>query len=249
MTETVLDVDQNIKKSLCATAGLRKHGTKLSAGSFEATRPARPCLLEAIGRLRPYPANRSIFEEGEEADYAYKVCSGNVRLSKLLPDGRRQITGFVTSGSLIGYLGRKEYSYNAETIDDVVLCHIPTTKLQRALEKSSALLADMLSIRNDELAAAQDQMLLLGRKNAREKLAAFLLSRVESTGHARVGAAIAKLPMSRSDVADYLGLSPETVSRIFSMFVSTGMIEEIDRNSVRICDVAVYCQTFSPETI
>ena len=182
--------------------------------------------LEQIVSHRRYAPGQAIFEESEPADYVYNVSNGDVRLYKLLADGRRQITGFLRPGDFLGLVKQDVYSYGAEAIDDVELCCMRIVDLERLLRELPAVRDRLLDMSRDELAAAQEQMLLLGRKSAREKVLSFLLLRAQHD-HDRdeIEAVVLDLPMSRSDIADYLGLTIETVSRTFTALKDEGLID------------------------
>ncbi len=141
------------------------------------------------------------------------VTSGSVKLYKLLGDGRRQITGFLFPGDFLGLALNTTYSYTAEAIEPVTACRFPREKLEKLFDEFPRLEKRMLGMAVDELAAAQDQMLLLGRKTAKEKVASFLLMLARRQEHRGEESGTIQVPMSRSDIADYLGLTIETVSR------------------------------------
>lgn len=172
--------------------------------------------MAAIAQNFTYSAQDPIIDEGEAADYLFNVTGGTVRLYKLLPDGRRQITGFLGVGDFLGIALNEIYAYSAEAVDEVKVCRFPRRKLESLLEELPHLEKRLLGLASNELAQAQDQMVLLGRKTAKEKLVSFLLrlsKRQEAVG---AEASPVDLPMSRTDIADYLGLTTETVSRTFS---------------------------------
>jgi CRP/FNR family transcriptional regulator len=152
----------------------------------------------------------AIFYEADPADHLFNVTAGAVRISKLLPDGRRKITGFLFPGNFLGLAFNESYTYSAEAVGHATLCRFPRIELERLLSEHPKMERRLLGIASNELATAQDQMLLLGRKTAREKLATFLLmlsARAERRGHP--GNPI-DVPMPRADIADYLGLTIET---------------------------------------
>lgn len=180
--------------------------------------------LQAIVSHRDYAPGQVIFEEGDPADYVFNVSGGEVRLYKLLPDGRRQVTGFLTSGDFLGLVSDGAYAYGAEAIGQVELCCMQLSNLERLLSDLPPVRERLLDMSRDELAAAQEQMLLLGRKTAREKILSFLLYRHEHLDRTGSDASV-DLPMSRSDIADYLGLTIETVSRTFTALRDEGLIE------------------------
>ena len=201
--------------------------------------------LQAIVRqVRKIP-RQILFQEGDDADNVYNILSGVLKLYKLLPDGRRQITGFVYAGDFlgiasIGIASISIHSYSAEAVSEVSLCRFPRAKLYRLFDRYPALQRRLLGIATDELTAAQDQMLLLGRKTAAEKLASFLLSlahRMAPRGSKNDDADIAgpvPVPMTRSDIADYLGLTVETVSRTLSRLKKAGHIAITDAHHITI---------------
>ncbi len=183
-------------------------------------------LLEQIVSHRRFAPGQTIFEESESADYVYNVSNGDVCLYKLLADGRRQITGFLRAGDFLGLVKQDIYAYGAEAIDDVELCCIRIVDLERLLREMPAVRDRLLDMSRDEMAAAQEQMLLLGRKSAREKVLSFLLLRAKHDHDlSDTEAAVLDLPMSRSDIADYLGLTIETVSRTFTALKEEGLID------------------------
>lgn len=192
--------------------------------------------LEAIVTHRWYAAGQLIFEEGERAGYVYNVSVGDVRLFKLMPDGRRQVTGFLRAGDFLGLVSGDDYAYGAEAIGEVELCCMPLAGLERLLRDLPPVRDRLLSMSRDELAAAQEQMLLLGRKTARERLLSFLLARVPAEDCA-AGRVEFDLPMSRTDIADYLGLTIETVSRTFTALRKEGLIALPNAQRVVIADL------------
>lgn len=194
--------------------------------------------LEQIVSHRSYAPGQAIFEESEPADYVYNIANGDVRLYKLLADGRRQITGFLRPGDFLGLVKQAEYAYGAEAIDSVELCCMRIVDLERLLRELPAVRDRLLDMSRDELAAAQEQMLLLGRKSAREKVLTFLLLRAKQQGDLdEVQSAALDLPMSRSDIADYLGLTIETVSRTFTALKEEGLIDLPSAQHVVLCDL------------
>ena len=166
----------------------------------------------------------TIVEEQEPAEYVFNVTGGCIRLFKLLPDGRRAITGFLFPGDFLGLISQDVYAYSAEALTSTMLCRFPRRKLEALFESMPKLERRLLGMASNELAAAQEQMVLLGRKTAGEKLASFLslLSARQKARHVDANPII--LPMSRSDIADYLGLTTETVSRTFTQFKTKGFL-------------------------
>lgn len=181
-------------------------------------------LLNAIAsRIRIAP-EQLLFCEGEEADSVFAVTDGTVRLSKMLPDGRRQVTGFLSPGGFLGIAYSDTYAYSAEAVTHLALCRFPRRRLEALLYDIPSLERRLLSIAFNELKAAQDQMLLLGRKSAEEKISSFLWHWCRRSHQLCSPGCVIDLPMNRTDIADYLGLTTETVSRTLSRFAKDGLL-------------------------
>ena len=179
----------------------------------------------------------TFIQEGDPAEHFFNVTAGTAKLYKMLPDGRRQVTGFAGVGYFLGLAVSSSYAFSAESLDPVRICRFSRSKLRGLLDDFPALEKKLLEVASHELVVAQEQMLLLGRKTARERLASFLIARANLLPHcAGAGAAVLgmkeriHLPMTRSDIADYLGLTIETISRTLSRFKAEKMIE-IPNNS------------------
>jgi CRP/FNR family transcriptional regulator len=170
------------------------------------------------------PANFTVFREGDEVDNVYSISNGAVKLYKLMPDGRRQIIGFLFSGDLFGLGIDGGYCYTAETITPTHLCRFTHRKLDSLISEIPRLERRMFTMAVKDLVSAQDQMLLLGRKTAREKVATFLVRLSQRSIQMGLPPSPVALPMSRADIADYLGLTIETVSRTFTQLKRDNII-------------------------
>lgn len=181
--------------------------------------------IEWIARYKSVDPGQCFAMEGDQGKFAYNVISGMVKLYKSLPDGRTQITGFLLPGDFLGLPSRDEYAYSAEAVVPTSLCRFPRAQLDALFVKFPDLEKRFLDIVKDELTAAQDHMLLLGRKSASERIACFLLG-FSQRAH-RLGWPIDPLllPMHRIDIADYLGLTVETVSRTLSSLKKQGVVD------------------------
>lgn len=195
----------------------------VSDSAFCAGLPANDVQrLSAIVSQVQFAAHATIFEEGEQAGFLYSIAGGSVKLYKLLPDGRRQITAFLFPGEFFGLALDGGYAYTAEALTPVVLCRFPRRKLDLVLENAPRIEKRLLGLAINELAAAHEQMLLLGRKTAREKVATFLMMLSRRAERRGLPATPIALPMGRTDIADYLGLTIETVSRTLTQFKREG---------------------------
>lgn len=180
-------------------------------------------------RLAP---EQGLFEEGEPVEAAYVVTQGMLKLFKLLADGRRQIVGFMLPGDFLGFALGELHVCTAEAVTEVELCRFPRAQFLALCDECPSLEKEILQQASTELAAAQDQMLLLGRKNATERVASFVLN---MRRRQRLGPSDpVRLPMSRTDIADHLGLTVETVSRSLSRLRTQRLIDSLDRHLIRI---------------
>jgi CRP/FNR family transcriptional regulator len=179
---------------------------------------------------------KTFINEGDPADNFFNITAGTAKLYKLLPDGRRQITGFAHAGIFLGLAVSSTYAFSAEAIDQVRFCRFPRQKLQTLLDDFPALEKRLLETASNELVAAQEQMLLLGRKTARERLASFLIAQGLLARPCHRGSDEIALPMSRGDIADYLGLTIETVSRTFTRLKNEQLISIPNATTVTVLD-------------
>lgn len=191
-------------------------------------------LLREIATDIKVAGRKTIIQEGEPAQHLFNVTGGAVKLYKLLADGRRQITGFLFPGDFLGLALNDNYAYSAEAISEVCLCRFPRRKLEGLLDRFPKMERRLLGMASNELAAAQDQMLLLGRKTAAEKVASFLLLLSHRATERGWLDNPVSLPMTRSDIGDCLGLTIETVSRIITRFKKSGLISMAHNDLVTI---------------
>lgn len=194
--------------------------------------------LRAIATTAEFASGTTLQQEGDPVESVSNVMTGTLKLYKLLPDGRRQITGFLMAGDFLGLPMGQELHYAVEAVTKTKLCRFPRRRLIDLMARIPALERRLFEISNQELDHAQQHMLLLGRKTARERLATFLLDcAAKAKRHGRSDEAV-DLPMSRGDIADYLGLTTETVSRSFTHLKRDGLIALPDPATVRIVDRA-----------
>ena len=179
-----------------------------------------------------------LFDEGESAGHVFNVTAGAVKIYKLLADGRRQMTGFLFPGDFLGLANEETYAYSAEAVTYCTLCRFPRRKLEELLESFPKMERRLLGMASHELAVAQEQMLLLGRKTAREKIASFLLMLSKRAVQRGQKPNPVSVPMSRNDIGDYLGLTTETVSRTFTYLRQRGSIVLLNGGKVDLADRA-----------
>jgi CRP/FNR family transcriptional regulator len=200
------------------------------------------CDLKAFAKKRTpihYEPHQTIVCEGELATSIFNVVSGVVKLSRSLPDGRTHIIGFRLPGELFATSENDTYTSSAEAITQVGLCAFPRSFLTREVRDYPRLQTRLLSLSYRQLAASEDQILLLGRMTAREKVARFLcVYGRKPFCDDKKQLQRAQLPMNRIEIAGFLGLTVETVSRILSSLRRGGIIT-VGRtsHSIHVADV------------
>jgi CRP/FNR family transcriptional regulator len=182
-----------------------------------------------------FAAGEALFWEGDEAGQIFDVLEGVVRVYRIMSDGRRAIMGFIHPGDVLGVSFQNHYLFTAEAVTEVKVRRFARGRFFALINESPALRPQLFAILCDEMSSAQDQMLLLGRKTAEERVVSFLLAIHRKSAS---GAEI-ELPMSRQDMADYLGLTMETVSRMMTSLTRRGLIGAGARHTVTVRKLSV----------
>jgi CRP/FNR family nitrogen fixation transcriptional regulator len=201
-----------------------------------ANRPKFVGELDGLSRAQvsfsefKYARGAEIFGESEPAQYVYQVVEGAVRSYKLLSDGRRQIGAFHLVGDIFGLENGSAHRFTAEAIVDTTVRLARRASLEDVAKTDALVARDLLTMTTSNLQHAENHMLLLGRKTSLERVAAFLLEMDRRLSPAGVMA----LPMYRRDIADYLGLTLETVSRALSCLHEKGIIDFIGQTQRQI---------------
>ncbi|MGH1572577.1 helix-turn-helix domain-containing protein [Methylobacterium sp. P31] len=175
---------------------------------------------EIIGMPFSYAREKEVYGEGEDAESVYKVVSGAVHTHKMLSDGRRQITDFYLPGDLFGFEQGEAHRHTAEAMSDTKVLIFKRRQVERAATDRAEVACQLWDMATNSLRHMQDVVLLLGRRSALERVATFLLNiddRLGATG-------TFDLPIMRRDLADYLGLTIETVSRTLSQLEGDGAL-------------------------
>jgi CRP/FNR family transcriptional regulator len=197
--------------------------------------------LTSIMQTVAIAPQRLIFVETDPAKNVFNLTDGVVKIYKMMVDGRRQITGFLFPGDFLGLVHNESYAYTAETVTETKLCQFPRGKLEALLDELPNLEQRLLGMASHELAAAQDQMILLGRKSARERVASFLLMLSKAAERQGRQDNPIFIPMPRTDVADYLGLTTETISRTLTQFNGESLVHLMNDKQVHLIDpMALY---------
>lgn len=215
-------------------------------------RQSRPAIWHGASGMTPKPANSHVPEpldpqamtvradrdeeivaQGDPARYCYQVVSGCVRTVKLMEDGRRQVGEFLFPGDLFGWEALDEHDFAAEAVTPVTLRRYPRHSIEARADRDRDFARRLREITAGQLRAGRERMVLLGRKTASERIASFLVEmagRMNSNGTASI-----ELPMGRADIADYLGLTIETVCRGLTQLRRHGTIT-VERAKIVICD-------------
>ncbi|MGO4572101.1 helix-turn-helix domain-containing protein [Microvirga sp. 2TAF3] len=181
---------------------------------------------------------QAIFWEGDPATGTFRIHEGVLRLYRILPDGCRAVTGFAFAGDVLGIAFHDRYSYTAEAVTNVRYSRFSRERLRKLASESPALQHELFEVVADELSAAQEQMILLGQKSSEERVASFLLKnglRVYGSDKKTIDF---ELPMTRLDMADYLGLTIETVCRSLTKLKQAKLVSFRGRHRVTLHKLA-----------
>lgn len=205
--------------------------------------PDELSMLESIKTYRNYEAGQPIIFAGDQMSFVGSLVTGTATLEQMLEDGRKQTVGLLLPSDFIGRPGRDAAPYDVTAVTDVTLCCFQKGKFEELLRTTPHVSQRLLEMSLDELDAARDWMLLLGRKTAREKIATFIVmieKRVtDPTLKKHTNSRHITLPLTREAMSDYLGLTIETVSRQFSALKKENLITLEGKRGVTIPDVRV----------
>jgi CRP/FNR family transcriptional regulator len=217
--------------------GLQPHPVALRT----AVADVQPSALEqrlAQSSLRRVEAKEFVFAEGDPTTHIFQVETGAVALYKVLCDGRRQVVGFAYPGDLIGLGAEGEHVMNAQAIKPTRLRCLPVASLNQLARQDPRLGFKLYEAVARELAATRDLLLTTGQRSATERVVSFLLAFSRRNERSGKDARAFDLPMTRADIADFLGLTIETVSRTFTKLRGMGLIELPQSCTVRIKNLA-----------
>jgi CRP/FNR family transcriptional regulator len=193
--------------------------------------------LDRMARPLTFHARDTLFEQDEPADSVFNITSGSARLYKLLPDGRRQIVGFALPGDFLGLAMEERNGFSADALTPLSACQFSRQAFSEFLDSTPHLLRRLHNMASHELSLAQDQMVILGRRTAEEKVAAFLIGLRKRWGRLSTSSVTIPLPMTRQDIGDFLGLTVETVSRMLTRLAREKVILIVP-DGVRLLDIA-----------
>jgi CRP/FNR family transcriptional regulator len=219
----------------CSTCPVRERAVCARCDDVELAR------LNKIKFYKTYSAGQSIALRGDALDVVASVVTGTATLERVIEDGRTQMVGLLLPSDFIGRPGRETLQYDVTAVSDVTLCCFMRKPFETLLLEVPHVQERLLQMALDELDAARDWMLLLGRKTAREKIASLLMLIAKRTinidGEAMGDTPCIELPISRETMSNFLGLTIETVSRQFTGLRKDGVIELDGNRLVRIPDL------------
>jgi CRP/FNR family transcriptional regulator len=208
----------------------RPASQSVEAWDLDAEADDLAAVIRRAGQPISIKRGHPLFSAGDPADSVFLIVAGVVRTSMMFPDGRRQIIGFHEAGDVLGLTFTEQHSLSAEAVNATQLLTINRVWLQGVLSLEPHLCLSLIPLASRSMDAARRHLVLLGRMTARERLCTFLLERLKGE------AGKVELPMSRSDIADYLGLTIETVSRTITQLRIDGVIRAAAAREVRIAD-------------
>ena len=213
---------------------LANHGATASWAKDAFVPAARPLeLLTGFGTRMTVKRGQEIFGEGDAADSCYRLVEGSVRLVKLMADGRRQVCEFLNAGDLLGFETEDEHYFAAEAVSDCTLVRYPHRTVETLLVEDKAFARHVRKITARNMQDAYQRMVMLCHKPAQARIAWFLLDMADRAPN---DAGAIHLPMTRTDIANYLGMAIETVSRVLGQFKATGAIAQKSLNRIYVLD-------------
>jgi CRP/FNR family transcriptional regulator len=194
--------------------------------------------LEAIAETMRLDRGQALFREDDPTAFVYNVTSGSLRLSRLTPDGRRGVLSFAFAGDFLGLEQAPSHFATAEALEPATVCRFPRARFAALMEADRALETALLARAGQALQTAQANHLALAQKSAVQRVAGFLASLPASDPMRPTAPGLIRLPMTRQEIADHLGLTIETVSRALGRLKRAGVIRQVSLNVFEAPDVA-----------
>ena len=198
----------------------------------EACDPRELAELTRLAASMRLEGGRTIFSEGDVARSSFGLSQGVVRLYRLLPDGRRQVVAFALPGDFLAMPLADRFSFSADAVGQVSVCRFPREELKRLIQTNPGIMRLLIEFAANELQAAQDQLTLLGNGSAEERVLTFLANWRRRVARPMPLSPVVPLPMRRQDIADFLGLKLETVSRTFAKLEQRNVIRIVPHGVV-----------------
>ena len=241
MTIHLADTGDNSVLKPCA------HDYQVNCGNCRLNSICLPLALESddiqqlddiIQRSKPLQKNQHLYREGDEFQSVFAVRSGTLKAYKTTDDGREQVTGFYFPGELLGMDGisNNAHASSAKALETSAICEIPFTSLEKLSSLMPNLQRHFFQLMSREITADQQLITLLSKNSADERVAALMLSISSRNARRKLSATQFRLPMSRVDIGNYLGLTVETVSRVFSRMQKMDILQ-VDNKEIEILDM------------
>lgn len=235
-TTTVIPFPANLRNCTHSRAGLDcEHCDVRLVAICSALKHDELAALEKIAHTLCYQPKETLFLENDHSVSAYTVTRGVLRLYRVFADGRRQVVGFMLPGDFIGIDSTGHHQFAADAVTQVSLCHYPKKEFTALLNEKPHLVRQLYLTTAQELLDARDHMMALGQRSAQEKVAWFLIHLRNRWARSQEPSDEIAIPMSRQDIADYLGMTIETVSRTLSKLARSGAIVILP-HGVRLAD-------------
>jgi len=202
--------------------------------------------LDRIATRIQYRRGETVFTEGEAARDFYIIRSGDISKSKKKRNGLGQIIGFGGAGSVLGLGDQRHYGHTTRALNAIRLCRIDKGDLEHLMKRLPAIRRRLRDVAIDEIAASHEHMLCIGRMGATERVATFLMAQIGQEEDSSEDSAAFVLPMCRRDVANYLCLTIETVSRELTLLREKGLIELVETYGVLVPDISALARTAQP---
>lgn len=223
------------------------HNNTISCGNCRLGSICLPLALEAddvvrldeiVQRGRPLQKNEHLYREGDEFSAVYAVRSGAIKAYRITGDGQEQVTGFYFPGEILGMDGisKDSYASSAKALETSAVCEIPFNRLEELSAQMPSLQRHFFQLMSQEITSDQQLITLLSKNSAEERVAALLISISARNARRKLSKSNFRLPMSRTDIGNFLGLTVETVSRVISRFNKQGLIE-VESKEINLLDI------------
>ena len=223
------------------------HDFQVSCGNCRLNSICLPLALESddiaqldsiIQRSKPLQKNQHLYREGDDFQSVFAVRSGTLKAYRTTDDGREQVTGFYFPGEIVGMDGiaNNTHASSAKSLETAAVCEIPFSSLEKLSAMMPNLQRHFFQLMSHEITADQQLITLLSKNSADERVAALMLSISSRNARRKLSATQFRLPMSRVDIGNYLGLTVETVSRVFSRMQKMDVLR-VDNKEIEILDV------------
>lgn len=236
----------SLQKSTAAE-GVCPHNNAINCGNCRLGSICLPLALEAddilkldeiVQRGRPLQKNEHLYREGDEFSSVFAVRSGAIKAYRITGDGQEQVTGFYFPGEILGMDGisKDHYACSAKALETSAVCEIPFNRLEELSAQMPSLQRHFFQLMSQEITSDQQLITLLSKNSAEERVASLLISISTRNARRKLSKTHFRLPMSRTDIGNFLGLTVETVSRVISRFNKQGLIE-VESKEITLLDL------------